>query len=69
MSKVSKTDWKRFAKQDDIDTGDMPELGEDFFRCAELHVPVKQAVTTRLDADVLDRFKGQGAGYILCSCS
>jgi len=65
MSKASKTDWKRLAQLDDqdIDTSDMPELGEDFFRRAELHVPVKQAVTIRLDADVLEWFKGQGAGY------
>ncbi|EPL10056.1 BrnA antitoxin family protein [Pseudomonas sp. CF161] len=65
MSKTSKTDWERLAKLDDksIDTGDIPELTEDFFRRAELRVPVKQAVTIRLDADVLEWFKGQGAGY------
>ncbi|MBB4868251.1 uncharacterized protein (DUF4415 family) [Pseudomonas nitritireducens] len=65
MSKASKTDWERLAKMDDqdIDTSDIPELGEAFFRNAELHVPVKQAVTIRLDADVLEWFKGQGAGY------
>lgn len=65
MSKVSKTDWERLAKLDDqdIDTSDIPELGEDFFRRAELHVPVKKAVTIRLDADVLEWFKGQGTGY------
>ncbi|WP_374098983.1 BrnA antitoxin family protein [Pseudomonas aeruginosa] len=65
MSKASKTDWERLAKMDDkdIDTSDIAELGEEFFRKAELHVPVKQAVTIRLDADVLEWFKGQGAGY------
>jgi uncharacterized protein (DUF4415 family) len=65
MSKASKTDWERLATLDDqdIDTSDIPELGEDFFRRAELRVPVKQAVTIRLDADVLEWFKGQGAGY------
>jgi uncharacterized protein (DUF4415 family) len=65
MSKASKTDWERLAKLDDqdIDTSDIPELGEDFFRRAELHVPVKKAVTIRLDADVLEWFKGQGTGY------
>lgn len=33
MSKASKTDWKRLAamKDKDIDTSDMPELGDDFF--------------------------------------
>lgn len=65
MSKTSKTDWEHLAKlhDPDIDTSDIPELGEDFFRRAELRVPVKQAVTIRLDADVLEWFKGQGAGY------
>ncbi|MDH4557816.1 3-oxoacyl-ACP synthase [Pseudomonas sp. BN417] len=38
-------------------------MGEDFFRRAELRVLVKQALTIRLDADVLEWFKGQGAGY------
>ncbi|WP_282875770.1 BrnA antitoxin family protein [Pseudomonas peli] len=65
MSKASKTDWERLAKLDDqdIDTSDIPELAEDFFLRAELRVPVKQAVTIRLDADVLEWFKGQGTGY------
>ncbi|WP_323154369.1 BrnA antitoxin family protein [Pseudomonas alvandae] len=65
MSKTSKTDWERLAKLDDadIDTSDIPELDENFFRRAELRVPVKQAVTIRLDADVVEWFKGQGAGY------
>ncbi|ROM71404.1 3-oxoacyl-ACP synthase [Pseudomonas brassicacearum] len=65
MSKTSKTDWERLAKLNDtdIDTSDIPELDEDFFRRAELRVPVKQAVTIRLDADVVEWFKGQGAGY------
>ncbi|MBF8722844.1 BrnA antitoxin family protein [Pseudomonas guariconensis] len=65
MSKASKTDWNRLAKQrdDDIDTSDIPELDDEFFREAELHVPAKQAVTIRLDADVLAWFKAQGTGY------
>ncbi|KAF1033716.1 MAG: hypothetical protein GAK37_00070 [Pseudomonas sp.] len=65
MSKISKIDWERLAKMNDreIDTSEIPELGEDFFRRAELRVPVKQAVTIRLDADVLEWFKDQGSGY------
>ncbi len=53
------------AGQDDraIDTSDIPELDENFFREAELRVPAKQAVTIRLDSDVLAWFKGQGSGY------
>ena len=38
MSEISKTDWERLAKlnDSDIDTSDIPPLGEDFFRGAEL---------------------------------
>jgi len=65
MSKASKTDWKRLAKlgDKDIDTSDIPELDDEFFRKAELRVPPKQPVTLRLDADVLTWFKSQGQGY------
>ena len=65
MSKRSKTDWKRMAamKDEDIDTSDIPELDEDFFRQAEIRLPPKQPVTIRLDADVLEWFKANGRGY------
>ena len=65
MTKSSKTDWSRLARQDDkdIDTTDIPELDQEFFRQAELRVPAKQAVTIRLDSDVLAWFKEQGSGY------
>lgn len=65
MTNASKTDWSRLAGQDDraVDTSDIPELDENFFREAELRVPAKQAVTIRLDSDVLAWFKGQGSGY------
>ena len=65
MTKSSRTDWSRLARQDDkdIDTSDIPELDQDFFRQAELRVPAKQAVTIRLDSDVLAWFKEQGSGY------
>ena len=65
MGKASKTDWKRLAKLEDeqIDTSDVPELGDEFFARAELHVPPKQTVTMRLDVDVLTWFKAQLQGY------
>jgi uncharacterized protein (DUF4415 family) len=65
MSNASKTDWDRLANQrdDEIDTSDIPLLDDDFFRRAEVRVPAKQAVTIRLDADVLAWFKDQGSGY------
>lgn len=45
MSKASRTDWQRLAAQTDeqIDTSDVPELGDAFFKNAELHIPPKQA--------------------------
>lgn len=65
MSKSSKTDWKRLAKMKDkdIDTRDIPELDDDFFKQAEIKVPPKHPITLRLDADVLSWFKSQGQGY------
>ena len=65
MTKTSRTDWGRLARQEDkdIDTSDIAELDQDFFRQAELRVPAKQTVTIRLDSDVLAWFKEQGAGY------
>lgn len=65
MKNSSKTDWKRLknAKDKDIDTSDIPELDDEFFRKAELRLPSKQSVTIRLDADVLEWFKAQGQGY------
>ncbi len=65
MQKSSKTDWKKLQAMSDkdIDTSDIPELDDNFFKNAELHVPVKKPVTIRLDADVLEWFKGQGQGY------
>lgn len=64
MSKTSKTGWERLAKLNDgdIDTSDISELGEDFFRCTELRVPVKQAVTIRLDARCGGVVQGAGRG-------
>lgn len=47
----------------DIDTSDIPELDDEFFRKAELKVPLKQPVTLRLDSDVVAWFKSQGQGY------
>ncbi|WP_277183831.1 BrnA antitoxin family protein [Caballeronia sp. BR00000012568055] len=65
MSKESGTNWKKLAKMkdEDIDLTEMPELDDAFFNQAELHVPPKQAVTMRLDADVLEWFREQGKGY------
>ena len=50
----------------DIDTTDIPPLGDQFFRRAKLRLPepkAKASITIRVDRDVIDWFKAQGAGY------
>lgn len=50
-----------------IDTTDLPEMDESFFRAARLVMPAeagKKAVSIRLDEDVIDWFRGQGKGYL-----
>jgi uncharacterized protein (DUF4415 family) len=50
----------------EIDTGDIPELTDEEFKNAKrghFYRPVKQQITARVDADVLDWLKAQGRGY------
>ena len=65
MAESSRTDWNRLKsmKDEDIDTGDMPELDEEFFRNVVWRLPGKQPVTIRIDTDVLEWFRAQGKGY------
>jgi len=49
-----------------IDTSDIPELDEKFWRNAvrnPFYRPVKQQLTLRLDADVIAWLRRQGKGY------
>ena len=47
-----------------IDTSDIPELDASFWETAKLVQPMtKQAISLRVDSDVLDWFKNQGKGY------
>ena len=65
-TRESRTDWERLSRGSDkkIDTSDIPELHEEFFREAEIRLPAgKQLVSLRVDRDVLDWFKRQGKGY------
>jgi uncharacterized protein (DUF4415 family) len=65
-TKKSRTDWERLANMSDdkIDTSDIPELDEEFFRNAKVRLPAgKQLVSLRVDRDVLNWFKRQGKGY------
>jgi uncharacterized protein (DUF4415 family) len=62
----SRTNWRKLATLPDerIDSSDIPELGEDFFREATVRMPKgKRQVSIRVDSDVLDWFKRQGKGY------
>jgi len=62
----SKTDWDRLdaMKDAEIDLSDIPEVDEEFFKTARVVYPeAKEAVSIRLDRDVLEWFKGQGRGY------
>lgn len=50
----------------EIDTSDIPELGEEFWKKATVRWPDesrKTPVNLRLDADVLEWFRAQGKGY------
>ena len=52
------------VKDDDIDFSDVPEqLDWKDAKRGVFYKPVKQQLTLRLDADVVDWFKRQGAGY------
>jgi uncharacterized protein (DUF4415 family) len=65
-TKESRTDWQRLAAlpEDRIDTSEIRELDEEFFRAAKLRRPKgKQLISLRIDTDILDWFKQQGRGY------
>ncbi len=65
IKRRSKTDWARLKamKDEDIDTSDIPELTDDFFKKAVLWPGTKKQITLRLDPDVIEFFKKQGRGY------
>jgi len=49
-----------------IDTSDVPELTDEAWSAGargRFYRPVKQQITARVDADVLDWLKSQGKGY------
>ncbi|NMF59087.1 BrnA antitoxin family protein [Pseudanabaena yagii] len=49
---------------EEIDTSDIPELDDQFWANAKMVTPItKQAVSIRLDSDILEWFKSQGKGY------
>ncbi len=65
-TKESRTNWRKLTTvpDDHVDTSEIPELDEVFFREAKLRLPKgKQLVSIRVDTDILDWFKQQGKGY------
>lgn len=53
--------------EDQIDFSDIPEMDAAFFETARLVMPVgatKQAISIRVDDDVLQWFKAQGKGHL-----
>jgi len=49
---------------DEIDTSDIPELDETFWKTAKLVAPdTTQQVTLRIKKSVLDAYKATGKGY------
>lgn len=62
----SRTDWARVdaMSDDEIDTSDIPELDEEFFKNAKLWVPKnRRPVTLNIENEVLDWFEDQGPEY------
>ena len=70
-SKTSKTDWARIRAMKDRDirrTSEHPEadtrhIVRGIVRRGLKPVPAKTSISLRVDADVLEWFKGQGPGY------
>lgn len=49
---------------EDIDTSDIPELDDEFWKNARVRYPGgKERLTVRFDEDVVEWFRGQGRGY------
>lgn len=70
ISKQSETDWKRVDAQMDeqIDLTETPEVSPETFARAVVRRGLKPAarktqLTLRVDSDVLEWYKNQGAGY------
>lgn len=52
------------SMSEDIDTSDIPELGDDFWANARVRFPGgKERLTVRFDEDMVRWFRSQGRGY------
>lgn len=65
MSKSNRSSKKRASSKDmSIDYSDIAELGPSFWRNVRVNLPLpKQAVSLRVDQDVLEWFRSTGKGY------
>ncbi|MEB2845575.1 cytoplasmic protein [Rhizobiales bacterium RZME27] len=68
LTEAQKAEIETLATTPDeqIDTSDIPELDEAFWKNAmqgRFYKPTKTATTVRVDSDVLAWLKGQGKGY------
>jgi len=67
MKMKGRTDWKRVdaIPDEDIDTSDIPELTDEFWKNARLLYPSKKKkmVSLRMDEDIIKWFKKQGVPY------
>lgn len=63
---MTASDWERFNNMtdDEIDTSDIPDLDEDFWKNARVVFPKKKkSIALRVDEDLLSWFKNEGRGY------
>ena len=63
---MTEAEWERFANltDDEIDTSEIPELDDHFWKNARVVYPQsKQAISIRIDEDILKWLKKQGPGY------
>ncbi len=68
ISEERKAELRTMASLPDseVDTSDIPEMTEEQFKLAvrpRLYRPVKQQITARVDADVVEWLKSKGEGY------
>jgi uncharacterized protein (DUF4415 family) len=68
--KMSLTDWERIdaMTDDQIDYSDSPKISRELFSTGKLKpstrsTAVKEAISIRLDKDVLEWFRARGRGY------
>lgn len=66
-AKVTKSDLKRMKsmRDEDIDYSDIPATDAAFWKSAELRLPEapKEAVTMRIDKEIVDWFRAMGKGH------